>query len=55
MYRGVPMMEGWPEKIAAAQKIDSYTLDGSITLAFDSEVNTTIGMQIESPAMTAGL
>ena len=28
MYRGVPMMEGWPEKIDAAQKIDSYTLDG---------------------------
>jgi hypothetical protein len=28
LYRGVPMMEGWPEKIQAAQQIVSYTLSG---------------------------
>src|ERR1700687_2685087 len=25
-YRGVPMVEGWPEKIEAAQNVLSYTL-----------------------------
>ncbi len=28
MYRGVPMIEGWPEKIMAAQKVLFYTHDG---------------------------
>ena len=28
LYRGTPMIEGWPEKIRAAQKIRSYTLNG---------------------------
>ncbi len=28
LYRGVPMIEGWPEKIKAAQELLSYTLDG---------------------------
>jgi rRNA maturation endonuclease Nob1 len=28
LYRGVSMIEGWPEKIAAAQNILSYTLNG---------------------------
>ena len=28
LYRGVPMIEGWPEKIQAAQSILSYTLNG---------------------------
>jgi hypothetical protein len=28
IYRGVPMIEGWPEKIKAAQCVVSYTLDG---------------------------
>lgn len=28
LYRGVPMIEGWPEKIQAAQKISHYTLNG---------------------------
>jgi hypothetical protein len=28
LYRGVPMVEGWPEKITAAQRVRSYTLDG---------------------------
>ena len=28
LYRGVPMIEGWPEKIKAAQHIISYMLDG---------------------------
>jgi hypothetical protein len=28
LYRGVPMVEGWPEKIQAAQIVVSYTLDG---------------------------
>jgi hypothetical protein len=28
LYRGVPMIEGWPEKIKAAQDQLSYTLDG---------------------------
>ena len=28
LYRGVPMIEGWPEKIQAAQLIMSYTLNG---------------------------
>jgi hypothetical protein len=28
LYRGVPMIEGWPEKIQAAQNVLSYTLNG---------------------------
>ena len=28
LYRGVPMIEGWPEKIKAAQNLECYTLDG---------------------------
>ena len=28
LYRGVPMMEGWPEKIMAAQQIVSLTQEG---------------------------
>ena len=28
LYRGVPMIEGWPEKIQAAQQVVSYTLNG---------------------------
>lgn len=28
LYRGVPMIEGWPEKIQAAQQVASYTLNG---------------------------
>ena len=28
LYRGVPMIEGWPEKIEAAQNVPSYTLNG---------------------------
>jgi hypothetical protein len=28
MYRGAPMIEGWPEKIRSAQKLSSYTLKG---------------------------
>jgi hypothetical protein len=28
LYRGVPMIEGWPEKITAAQLIVSYVLNG---------------------------
>ncbi len=28
LYRGVPMIEGWPEKITAAQEIVSLTLEG---------------------------
>jgi hypothetical protein len=28
LYRGVPMIEGWPEKIQEAQGITSYTLNG---------------------------
>jgi hypothetical protein len=28
IYRGVPMIESWPEKIEAAQSLVSYTLDG---------------------------
>jgi hypothetical protein len=28
LYRGVPMIEGWPEKIQAAQKVLSYTAEG---------------------------
>jgi hypothetical protein len=28
LYRGVPMIEGWPEKIKAAQQVVSYMLDG---------------------------
>jgi len=28
LYRGVPMIESWPEKIEAAQSLVSYTLDG---------------------------
>jgi hypothetical protein len=31
LYRGVPMMEGWPDKIQAAQKLIAYTLDGKKT------------------------
>ena len=27
-FRGVPMVEGWPEKINAAQRVLSYTLNG---------------------------
>ena len=27
LYRGVPMIEGWPEKIEAAQRAPSYTLN----------------------------
>ena len=26
LYSGVPMIEGWPEKIQAAQNVSSYTL-----------------------------
>jgi len=28
LYRGVPMIEGWPERIQAAQLVQSLTLDG---------------------------
>src|ERR1700722_898533 len=28
LYRGVPMIEGWPEKIRAAQNVSSYILNG---------------------------
>ena len=28
LYRGVPMIEGWPEKIMAAQRTLSYALEG---------------------------
>jgi hypothetical protein len=28
LYRGVPMIEGWPEKIEAAQRAPSYMLNG---------------------------
>jgi len=28
LYRGVPMIEGWPEKIIAAQQFMSLTLEG---------------------------
>ena len=28
LYRGVPMIEGWPEKIEAAQYLRSYALSG---------------------------
>jgi hypothetical protein len=28
LYRGVPMIEGWPEKIQAAQLVPSYMLNG---------------------------
>ena len=28
LYRGVRMIEGWPEKIQAAQNVLSYTLNG---------------------------
>ena len=28
LYRGVPMIEGWPEKIQAAQQVVAYTLNG---------------------------
>ena len=28
LYRDVPMIESWPEKIEAAQSLVSYTLDG---------------------------
>jgi hypothetical protein len=28
LYRGVSMIEGWPERIIAAQQTQSYTLDG---------------------------
>lgn len=28
LFRGVPMIEGWPEKIFAAQQVTSYTLAG---------------------------
>jgi hypothetical protein len=27
LFRGVPMIEGWPEKIQAAQNVVSYTLN----------------------------
>lgn len=28
VYRGVPMIEGWPEKIAAAQQMTTLSLEG---------------------------
>ena len=28
LYRGVPMIEGWPEKIASGQLIQTYALKG---------------------------
>jgi hypothetical protein len=28
LYRGIPMIEGWPEKIEAAQELRSYNLSG---------------------------
>jgi hypothetical protein len=28
LYRGVPMIEGWPEKIKTAQLVPSYMLNG---------------------------
>jgi hypothetical protein len=28
LYRGVPMIEGWPEKIQAAQEVSCHTLNG---------------------------
>jgi|SRR5580698_1748734 hypothetical protein len=27
LYRGIPVIEGWPEKVAAAQCVLSYTLN----------------------------
>jgi hypothetical protein len=29
-YRGVPMIEGWPQRIQAAQYIQSLTLEGNL-------------------------
>jgi hypothetical protein len=28
VYRGVPMVEGWPERIEEAQRILTYSIDG---------------------------
>lgn len=28
LHRGVPMIEGWPERIQAAQRMSSWTLSG---------------------------
>ena len=30
LYRGVPMIEGWPERIMAAQQIASLTQEGQV-------------------------
>jgi hypothetical protein len=30
LYRGVPMIEGWPEKIEAAQRVPTYALSGQL-------------------------
>jgi hypothetical protein len=28
LYRGVPMIEGWPEKIQGSERVVSYALNG---------------------------
>jgi hypothetical protein len=28
IYRGVPMIEGWPQRIEDAQRVTSYTMQG---------------------------
>jgi rRNA maturation endonuclease Nob1 len=32
LYRGIPMIEGWPKKIVSAQNVLSYTLNGEAVL-----------------------
>jgi hypothetical protein len=30
LYRGIPKIEGWPDKIEAAQRVPFYTLTGQV-------------------------
>ena len=53
LYRGQRMIEGWPEKIMAAQQIHAYTLRETRSPVSVTATNTTIGELINKPAMIA--
>jgi hypothetical protein len=55
IYRGVPMIQGWPEKIKAAQHVLTYMLDGNRFRASATVTSKMIGKPTQYPAMIAEL
>ena len=53
LYRGVPMIEGWPEKITGAQQIEFQLLEGETFLECVTAKNIATGALPLCPAMIA--